>query len=280
MNYFYFSAIPDAGTKLGIPGFDADTKSNNPGISEFNVSGFLGWGNSGTNWFQKDHTWQAAEQLSGIHANHNLVAGAEFRKLYTSRRSPTAREVSLPSMARSLVTPRRFHARLRPESDHANHSIPGRCGAWRDGFFVPDNWQVSRSSPSITATATNCRPAVFSCRVRPGTGQRPNGSGARNSAVAGLPLPRPEPLQLGAAGRNRYRIDDKTVVRIGGGIYYNPNQTNSFTFLTTNPPFGNSTTCIATPARQGCRFQPAQRRLQYFCFTDWITDNWHLPLPQ
>jgi hypothetical protein len=34
-----------------------------------------------------------------------------------------------------------------------------------------------------------------------------------------------------------YRITDKTVLRIGAGIYYNPNQTNSFTFLTTNPPF-------------------------------------------
>ena len=34
-----------------------------------------------------------------------------------------------------------------------------------------------------------------------------------------------------------YRITEKTVFRAGGGIYYNPNQTNSFTFLNTNPPW-------------------------------------------
>ena len=32
-----------------------------------------------------------------------------------------------------------------------------------------------------------------------------------------------------------YRLGDKTVVRAGFGIYYNPNQMNSYTFLTNNP---------------------------------------------
>ena len=38
-----------------------------------------------------------------------------------------------------------------------------------------------------------------------------------------------------------YRITEKTVFRAGGGIYYNPNQTNSYTFLNLNPPFNNQT---------------------------------------
>ena len=33
-----------------------------------------------------------------------------------------------------------------------------------------------------------------------------------------------------------YRLGEKTVLRAGWGIYYNPNQMNSFTFLTNNPP--------------------------------------------
>ncbi len=33
-----------------------------------------------------------------------------------------------------------------------------------------------------------------------------------------------------------YRLSEKTVVRAGFGIYYNPNQMNTFTFLTNNPP--------------------------------------------
>jgi hypothetical protein len=66
VNYFYVNGIADAGTKLGIAGFDADTKGKNPGTPEFNVSGFSGWGNSGTNWFQTDSTWQASEQISWL----------------------------------------------------------------------------------------------------------------------------------------------------------------------------------------------------------------------
>src|SRR5437763_2125260 len=75
VNYFYVNGIPDAGTKLGIAGFDADSKSKNPGTPEFNVSGFTGWGNSGTNWFQKDSTWQASEQISRTYKNHSIMAG-------------------------------------------------------------------------------------------------------------------------------------------------------------------------------------------------------------
>ena len=40
-----------------------------------------------------------------------------------------------------------------------------------------------------------------------------------------------------------YRINDKTVFRGGAGIYYNPNQTNSYTFLNTNPPWSPIFNC-------------------------------------
>jgi hypothetical protein len=44
--------------------------------------------------------------------------------------------------------------------------------------------------------------------------------------------------RIGAA----YRITDNWVARGGFGIYYNPNQTNSYTLLSLNPPFSNFTT--------------------------------------
>jgi len=40
-----------------------------------------------------------------------------------------------------------------------------------------------------------------------------------------------------------YRINDKTTFRGGAGIYYNPNQTNSYTFLNTNPPWSTVLSC-------------------------------------
>jgi hypothetical protein len=39
-----------------------------------------------------------------------------------------------------------------------------------------------------------------------------------------------------------YRLGEKTVVRAGFGIYFNPNQMNSFTFLTNNPPLAAAST--------------------------------------
>ena len=75
-----------------------------------------------------------------------------------------------------------------------------------------------------------------------------------------------------------YRLTDKTVIRAGFGIYYNPNQTNSFTFLTTNPPFGNSTTCTSLPNTPTLSLQnPIGAGCSTSVSQNWITDNWHLP---
>jgi hypothetical protein len=41
-----------------------------------------------------------------------------------------------------------------------------------------------------------------------------------------------------------YRFTEKTVFRAGAGIYYNPNQTNSYTFLNINPPYTTQLSCV------------------------------------
>jgi hypothetical protein len=51
-----------------------------------------------------------------------------------------------------------------------------------------------------------------------------------------------------------YRLGDKTVARAGYGIYYNPNQMNSFTFLTNNPPILNIATFTSDPANPTLSF--------------------------
>ena len=51
-----------------------------------------------------------------------------------------------------------------------------------------------------------------------------------------------------------YRLGEKTVVRAGYGIYYNPNQMNSFTFLTNNPPVAAVTTYSTDRANPNLSF--------------------------
>ena len=80
-----------------------------------------------------------------------------------------------------------------------------------------------------------------------------------------------------------YRITDKTVFRAGAGIYYNPNQTNSYTFLNTNPPYTTILTCsysvgdgiptLSNPFATGvCPTAATAGTI--------ATDPWHQPTPR
>ena len=109
------------------------------------MTGFSGWSAGGTNWFQDDKTWQGSAQISWTRGAHNLMAGAELRKLTTGREAgnsprgtftfnnsytgyaPTSFVLGIPQ---TLITPLR--------------QVRGVVAEWRDGFFVLDNWQVSR----------------------------------------------------------------------------------------------------------------------------------------
>lgn len=280
VNYFYVNGIPDAGTKLGIPGFDADSKSGNPGTPEFNVSGFSGWGNAGTNWFQIDHTWQASEQISWNRGNHGIMAGAELRKLYTSRSAANSpRGVFNFNGQFTGYAPADFMLGYVQNLVTPTVQYQGDVATWRDGFFVLDNWHATRKLTLNYGLRYELQTVPYSVA---GFARELN---AAQTAPVPATVPSPgfrfhDPNHKSFAPRfgAAYRANEKTVVRLGFGIYYNPNQTNSFTFLTTNPPFGNSTTCTSLPATPtialsapigaGCNTSVSQ---------NWITDNWHLP---
>ena len=57
-----------------------------------------------------------------------------------------------------------------------------------------------------------------------------------------------------------YRLGEKTVLRAGFGIYYNPNQMNSFTFLTNNPPLAAVSTFSSEPTQPDAVLREADRR--------------------
>lgn len=281
VNPFYLANDTDAGSQLGIPGFNGDQVFDNPGLPDFNVTGFSAFNNAGTNWFQDDKTWQGSDQLSWTRGSHTIMAGVEFRKLITGRAAGNSPRGTFTfngtftnyapadfvlGIPQTLITPLR--------------QVRGVVAEWRDGFYVLDNWVVNRKLTVNYGIRYELPTVPYSV----------NGYHTLLNADQTAPVPSDPPHpgwefiapnhkswapRLGFA----YRMMEKTVFRGGFGIYYNPNQTNSFTFLNGNPPFGTSTTYTSLPTTPTLSLSnpTPTDALAAAPLPNWITDAWHLP---
>ena len=242
LNYFTVTGQTTAGTDLGITGFNGDTRYNNPGIPEFNVSGFLGLGNAGTDWYQSDSTYQLSEQLSWVRGSHNIVAGLEFRRLATAREATNSPRGGFTfNGALSGYAPADFFLGLPQSFSTPGPEVHGHVVGWRDGFFVQDKWQVSRKL-TLNYGLRYELPTVPYTANGNATELNPNQT-ALIGGTPGFRFINPNHTNLAPRLGFAYRINDKTVFRGGAGIYYNPNQTNSYTFLSNNPPFATILNC-------------------------------------
>ncbi|MBS1873714.1 MAG: TonB-dependent receptor [Acidobacteria bacterium] len=242
LNYFAVSGLKSAGTDLGITGFNGDTQYGNPGLPDFNITGFNGLANGSTNWYQNDSTNQISEQISWDRGSHNIMAGAEFRRLATGRAAVnSARGTFTFNGTQTGYAPADFILGTPVSFGTPGPEVRGRVATWRDGFFVLDKWQVSRrltvnygiryELPTVPYTINGNASYLSQDQstlivAKPGT--RFTAPNHKNWAP-----------RLGFA----YRINDKTSFRGGAGIYYNANQTNSYTFLNTNPPWSPIYSC-------------------------------------
>ena len=208
------------------------------------------------------------------------MAGVEFRKLYTSRSAANSpRGVFNFNGQFSGYAPADFMMGMVQNLVTPTIQFQGDVATWRDGFFVLDNWQASRKLTINYGIRYELQTVPYSV-----AGYARELNAAQTAAVPDT-VPSPgfrfhDPNHKSLAPRLglAYRLTDKTVIRAGFGIYYNPNQTNSFTFLTTNPPFGNSTTCTSLPTTPTLSLQnPIGAGCSTSVSQNWITDNWHLP---
>ena len=256
LNYFSINDIASAGADLGIPGFDGDVRYQNPGIPSINITNFNGLGGGGTNWFQFDTTFQMSNVLAYTRGSHNVRAGFDLRRLATGRRAandPRGRFDFTGAMANYPVAD--FMLGLPRTVIPPTDQIQGHVGHWRNGFFVNDVWQATRDltlslglryelntpvqtyeglASMLDETQERIIPTTF-----PAVGFEFTEANYKDIAP-----------RLGAT----YRLGDKTVVRAAYGIYYNPNQMNSFTFLTNNPPLAAVTTYTSDPANPTLSF--------------------------
>ena len=282
LNPFSVSKETSAGTDLGIPGFTGDSVDANPGIPDFNITGFNGLTNASTNWYQNDSTTQLSEQISWSHGSHNIMAGLEFRRLATGRAAVNSARGSFTfNGTLTGYAPADFILGLPQSFTTPGPEVRGRTAEWRDGFFVTDKWQVTRKF-TIDYGIRYELPTVAYTINGVATELNPN----QTALVGGTPgyhFTAPNHSDWAPRLGFAYRITEKTVFRAGGGIYYNPNQTNSYTFLNTNPPFTTILTCsysvgltpptLANPITPGvCPTAPTAGTI--------VTDPWHQPTPR
>ncbi len=243
VNPFGTSGNTSAGTNLGIPGFTGDSQFNNPGLPDFAITGFNGLSNGSSNWYQNDSTTQLSEQLSWIKGSHNIMTGMEIRRLATGRAAVnSARGAFTFNGQLTGYAPADFILGLPQSFTTDGPEVRGRTAEWRDGFFVLDKWDVSHKltinyglryelptvAYTINGVATELNPQQTAF-VGGTPGFHFTGPNHKDWAP-----------RLGVA----YRFNEKTVFRAGGGIYYNPNQTNSYTFLNINPPYTTQLSCV------------------------------------
>ncbi|MBA2353973.1 MAG: TonB-dependent receptor, partial [Acidobacteria bacterium] len=257
LNNFTLDGNSTAGSELGIPGFDGDVRFDNPGIPSIGLTAFSGLGNGGTNWYQFDNTFQMSNVLSWTKGTHNIRTGFDLRKMATGRRAANSprgafnftNEMTGYSMADFMVgVPRTVGTPV--------NQVQGHVGQWRNGFFINDVWQATRNmtlslglryernTPVQTYEGLASMLDVTQTQIIP-----------TSFPAVGFEFHEPNTKDWGPRLGATYRLTEKTVLRAGWGIYYNPNQMNSFTFLTNNPPIAAEFTFNNNPVSPTLSFE-------------------------
>jgi hypothetical protein len=254
LNPFEVDGVESAGADLGIPGFDGDVRFSNAGLPSINISNFSGLGGGGTNWYQFDTTFQVSNVTAYTRGSHNVRAGFDLRRMATGRRAandPRGRFDFTSNITGYSVAD--FMLGLPRTVIPPTDQIQGHVGGWRNGFFVNDVWQAGRNLTLSLGlryelnTPVQTYEGVASMLAEDFETLIP-GASLSDYPVEGFKFHDPNYKDIAPRLGATYRLGEKTVLRAGFGIYYNPNQMNSFTFLTNNPPVAAVTTYTSDPA--------------------------------
>jgi hypothetical protein len=229
----------NAGTALGIPGFTTD--DNNPGLPSLAIANYMtigGQNMSSSNWFQKDWTYQISDTFSVFKGAHSIAGGFDSRRVRTDRTANNNPRGAFNFNAQLTgFGPSDFMLGVPQAVTTPGPLFPGGGAQWRYGFFIQDKWQVSQRL-TLTYGLRYELPTVPQSTTGNGTILNPE-------QTAFIPATVPSKIPYHTGDHNNfapriglaYRMPSKFVVRAGFGLYYNPNQMNSYTLATTNPPF-------------------------------------------
>jgi hypothetical protein len=282
LNYFWVNGIEGAGAALAIPGYNADVTLPNNGIPNISLSAFSGLGQGGTNWFEYDTTFQLSNVLSYTRGTHNVRAGFDARRMTTWRQSgnqPRGQFTFNGDMSGYSVAD--FMLGIPRTVNTPALMLPADVGHWRNGFFVNDVWQAT---PKMTLSlglryelnTVAQTYAGYASELNAGFTQIIPSAVEADYPFPGFKLHEPNYGDIAPRLGATYRLTDKTVLRGGWGIFFNPNQMNTFTFLTNNPPIGPRFTYNNDPSNPTLTFQNPSG-VAGFAPPDIITPNRDLP---
>lgn len=300
LNSFAENNIQGAGSALGIPGFTSDVDNANPGIPSINITNYQGLGSDGTNWYQDDRTLHGYDQISWNRGKHNIMAGAELRKMSIGRAAQNASRGTFTfSGAYSNSAAADFLTGYAQTVATPITQIKGSVAEWRDGFFVQDNWQITNKLTLLYGLRYELPTVPYSLNgfariINPQyTALIPATSATTGAAFTpnpGFKFIGPNHQDWAPRVGFAYRAAEKITVRGGGGIYYNPNHLNSFTLATGNYPLANSFAYngpssgvaalnFANPTGTG---KPPTSCVPgtLGCYTSVFNDNFRLPTPR
>src|SRR5882672_4255353 len=279
LNPFFVNSLASAGADLGIPGFDGDVKYANPGIPSINISAFSGLGGAGTNWYQFDTTFQMSNVAAYSRGSHNVRAGFDLRRMATGRRAandPRGRFDFTGDMSGHAVAD--FMLGLPRTVIVPTDQIQGHVGGWRNGFFVNDVWQASQHlTLSLGLRYELNTPVQTYAGLASMLDESQENIIPTSFPAIGFEFHEPNYKDIAPRLGATYRLNEKTVLRAGYGIYYNPNQMNSFTFLTNNPPLAAVSTFTSDPANPTLSFASPLGVVGPGPAPDMISPTRHLP---
>jgi hypothetical protein len=249
INLFNSPERANAGTEIGIPGFPSSI--DNPGLPNLGITGFMpigGQNMASSNWYQNDTTTQLSDVLSINRGSHSISLGYELRRVATSRvANNNPRGGFTFSGTLSGFAPADFVLGLPLTVTTPGLAVRGRVGQYRHGFFVSDNW---KALPKLTLTLGLRYDLPTVPRAFNGNARILNPEQTMfipETVPQSIDLIRPLHKNFGPRFGFAYRVTDRWVLRGGYGIYFNANQTNSYTLANTNPPFSTIFTYNATP---------------------------------
>lgn len=239
--YFENSSLDSQLNVLNIP--DYPNQPGNPGDPLVTITGYTGTGSGARNSAQTDEVWAGTDTVSWNHGAHNIIAGIDIQRIYTTRFAQNSPRGSFTLNGTMTGDGAADFMRGLIISDTTPVPQPESSGEqWRDDFFVLDKWSATRK----LSVNMGLRYELPTVPVSPsGIANVLNAAGTALTPTTPTPntvftLPNHEQWapRLGVA----YRIGSNWVVRGGAGIYYSPDTLNPVTILSLNPPFASNFT--------------------------------------